>query len=169
MARNREQHTADMPINQPSSIDLSFDKPVEHGENIPNIAHDNNLFDAHAAELAFMEEPVTIQINENSSADFPETHVPSYVQGKGAEVLQNGRWMEIGWLPIGPVLTTKRKYVEVLARSKSILVNTRHDDANVERPRNWVDRRVKACYPMSIINDDNPRGHEWIARVMMSN
>lgn len=164
----REQHTADMPMAQPSPIDLSFDKPLVHGEDIPNIAHDNKLFDAHAQEIAFMEEPVTIQINENSSADFPETHVPAYVNGKGAEVLSAGKWLEIGWLPIGPVLTVKRKYVEVLARSKAIIINTKHDDTNVERPRNWVDRRVKASYPMSIIKDDNPRGHEWLSRVLMS-
>jgi hypothetical protein len=82
-------------------------------------------------------------------------------------VLNNGQWLEIEWLPIGVPLTTKRKYVEVLARSKPDAITTVHDDANVERPRNTVRRRTSAQYPLSVIQDPNPRGHEWLSRIMM--
>lgn len=168
MAR-KELHTGDMPIAQQGNVDLSLDSQIIHGEDLPNVAHDGELFHSHAAQLAFMEEPVTIQIAENSSAaDFPETHVPVCVNGRGAEVLNGGKWIEVSWLPIAQIITTKRKYVEVLARSKSMIVNTKHDDANVERPRNWVERRNKSQYPLSIIEDKNPRGHEWLSRILMS-
>lgn len=167
MAR-KETSTADMAIPQKNDIDISLDSPIIHGEQMPNIAHEQELAKSHQAALAFMEEPVTILIEENSSADFPETHVPVSVNGKNAEVLQNGQWMEIGWLPIGVPLVTKRKYVEVLARSRTDAIRTQHDDATVERPRNTIRRTTRAQYPLSIIEDRNPRGHEWLSRIVAS-
>lgn len=157
----KEVNTGDMQIGQKSDIDISLDAQIVHGESIPNVSDEKFL-----ADLAFMEEPVTIRIEENSRSDFPETHVPVQVQGKEAEVLQNGRWLTIGWLPIGVELTTKRKYVEVLARAKSDAVKTSHDDATVERPQNKITRRSSANYPMSIIQDNSPRGHEWLSNIM---
>lgn len=166
MAR-REIHTGDMQIGQKNDLDLSLDSDIIHGEGLPNIAHEAELMASHHAALAFMEEPVMIRIEENTRSDFPETHVPVQVNGEGAEVLQNGKWLKIGWLPIGVPLTTKRKFVEVLARSKSDSVRTVHDDATVDRPRNLTQRRSSAQYPMSILQDNNPRGHEWLSRIMM--
>jgi len=162
----KEVHTGDMQIAQKPDIDLGLESQIIHGEELPTM-EDLRAKQKHADELAFMEEPVTIRIEENSKSDFPETHVPVQVQGKSAEVLNNGKWMEIGWLPIGVPLTTKRKYVEVLARAKPENIRTQHDDANVERPRNLVTRRASAAYPLSIIRDDNPRGHEWLSAIMM--
>jgi hypothetical protein len=159
----RETHTGDMQIGQKDDIDLSLDSLVIHGESLKNLADDKELL----ADLAFMEEPMTIRIEENTRSDFPETHVPVMVNGRGAEVFQNGQWLPIGWLPIGIPLTTKRKYVEVLARAKPDAIQTVHDDANVERPRNTVRRRTSAAYPLSIIQDNNQRGHEWLSRIMM--
>jgi hypothetical protein len=162
----REVNTGDMPVGQKADIDL--DSPIIHGEALGNISGDTELSKGYLADLAFMEEPVTILIQDNSgNSQCPETHVPVAVNGKDAEVLQNGRWMAIGWLPIGVELTTKRKYVEVLARSKSDAVNTNHDDATVERPRNMINRRTSQNYPLSVLHDGNPRGREWLSRIMM--
>lgn len=167
MARQREIHTGELPVGQAPDIDISLDSPIIHGEEMPNISHEQELQASHTAALAFMEEPVMIRISESTNSDFPETHVPVQVNGKDAEVLQNGKWLSIGWLPIGTPLTTKRKYVEVLARSTSDVVTTVHDGADVEKPRNTVKRRTKAQYPLSILQDNNPRGHEWLSRIMM--
>ena len=79
------------------------------------------------------------------------------VQGKGAEIFENGKWLEIGWLPIGREIITKRKYVEVLARSKSDAVKTVHDDATVANPRNTLQRRTSANYPLSILQTPTPK------------
>lgn len=164
----KELHTDDMEIAQKPDIDLGFESQIIHGEELPTLDDmKSHAKQAHLDALAFMEEPVTIRIEENSKSDFPETHVPVAVNGVEAEVFQNGRWVRIGWLPINVPLTTKRKYVEVLARSKPDNVRTQHDDATVERPRNTVTRRTSSAYPLSIIKDDNPKGHEWLSRIMM--
>ncbi len=160
----KEIHTGDMPITYKNDIDL--DGPVTHGESFVHVA-DKLPNQDYLDELQFMEEPVTVRIEENSRSDFPETHVPVMVNGKEAEIFQNGQWLPIGWLPIGVPLTTKRKYVEVLARSRSESVKTVHDDATVERPRNTVTRRNSSNYPLSVMEDKNPRGHQWLANIML--
>lgn len=164
--KGREVNTAEFAVGQKNDIDL--DSQIIHGEAIPNVAGDNEVNAQYMAELAFMEEPVTIKIEENSRSDFPETHVPVQVQGRGAEVLVNGQWVEMTWVPVNVILTMKRKFVEVLARSKSDSIRTNHDDATVERPRNTINRRTTANYPLSILSDDNPRGREWLQRIMMA-
>jgi hypothetical protein len=163
----RETHTEDLPIRQYGDVDLGLDAQLVRGESIP-FEGDPEAAKAYYAELAFMEEPLTIRIEENSgNAEYPETHVPVSVQGKMAEVFYNGKWVEIGWLPIGQTLITKRKYVEVLARSVSVTLRTIHDDATVERPRNTERRNNKVNYPMSILQDDNPRGRQWLQNIRM--
>jgi hypothetical protein len=160
----KEVNTGDMPIAQKGAVDLDN---IQRGESLIEVAPDITKDDEYQAALAFMEEPVTIRIENNSNADFPETHVPCAVNGKGAEVFQNGQWIQMTWLPIGYPLIVKRKYVEVLARSKSDSIRTHHDDATVERPRNTLHRHSRSNYPLSIIEDKNPKGHEWLSRVLM--
>lgn len=162
----REINSEDIPLTQKSDIDL--DSVIVHGESLPNVGGDPKVNASYMAQLAFNEEPVTIIIEENTRSDFPETFVPVAVQGKGAEVFTNGAWVEVGWLPIGVEITTKRKYVEVLIRSKSDSVKTEHDDATVERPRNRVTRRSSANYPVTILQDNNPLGRKWLTDIRMS-
>lgn len=161
----REANTGEMPIAQKDDINLDAD--IQRGESLVMVAAESELNEVHQAALAFMEEPLTIRIEENSRSDFPETHVPVAVNGRGAEVFMNGQWVPMTWLPIGQPIITKRKYVEVLARSKQDAIRTVHDDANVERPRNSISRSSKVSYPLSIIRDDNPKGHEWLSRIIM--
>ena len=161
----REIHTGDMPITQKADVDL--DEPIVHGEGLVNVSGDLNGKDSYLAALAFMEEPVTIRVEENSRSDFPETHVPVSVNGRGAEVFMNGQWVAMTWIPIGQPLVTKRKYVELLARAKSDNVRTKHEDANVEKPQNRVERRSSSNYPLSVLEDRNPRGAEWLSRILM--
>lgn len=161
----REVHTADMPIAQKPDIDLNDD--IQHGESLVQVAADITANEDYMKALHFMEEPVTVRIEENSRSDFPETHVPCAVNGKGAEVWMNNQWIAMTWLPVNAMMTIKRKYVEVLARAKSDSIRTKHDDATVERPQNRVERRSSSNYPLSIIEDKNPRGHEWLSRIMI--
>jgi hypothetical protein len=161
--RKREVHTGDMQLAQKGDVDLSLDSTIIHGEGLPNLTNDAEL----VQDLAFMEEPVTLRISASSgNKGIPETHVYVAVQGRGAEVMLNGKWCEITWLPIDVNLTTKRKYVEVLARANPESITTIHDDATVERPRNLYQRRPSAAYPMSIIQDTS-RGAEWLSRIVM--
>lgn len=163
----QEINTADLPIEQKKDIDL--DSPIIHGEALANVAGDVDHAKDYLATLQFNEDPVTIIINENGrQTDYPETHVPVQVQGKGAEVLINGRWVSICWLPIGQELTTKRKYLEALLRSKSESINTQHEDATVERPRNILRRANTSNYPVQVLEDRNPLGREWLSGLMRS-
>lgn len=162
----RAYSTEEMPLAQKNDIDL--DAPIVHGETLANVGGSVDFAADYLSQLAFNEEPVTIIIEENQRSDFPETHVPASVRGKGAEMFTNGQWIEVGWLPIGRELITKRKYVEVLVRSKSDSIKTEHDDATVERPRNAISRRTSANYPVTVLEDRNPLGREWISRIRMS-
>ena len=125
---------------------------------------------AYNAELAFMEEPVTIYIQQERSDNPPATY-SCWVNGKGAEHLRdvNGvkKWMICGWLPVGVEVTTRRKYVEVLARSRRGSVKT--DTQNPENQPNGgrITRRMSSEISFSIIEDKNPRGREWFSRIMM--
>ena len=160
----KEVHTGDMPIDQKHDVDLGLESPIIHGDDIAAIEVRKNQ--KYLGDLSFMEEPMTIRIEENTHSDLPETHVPCQVNGKSAEVLINGKWTEIGWLPIGVVMITKRKYVEVLARSRSDNIKTVHDEATVERPRNTQKTRTSSNYPLAIIEDKNPRGSEWLSAII---
>lgn len=162
----RAVHSEDFPIGQKEDLDIGLDSQIIHGEALANPANDAKS--QFMQQLAFNEEPITILIEENTRSDFPETMVPVSVNGEGAEILLDGKWVRSGWLPIGRELTTKRKYVEVLARSKSDSIRTVHDDATVERPRNTIQRRTSANYPISILRDDNPKGRDWLATIRMS-
>lgn len=165
----RELNTAEINVDQLPDVDLSLDKVIIHGDVIPQMSERDIAQDNYMNELRFNEEPVTIMINENSRSDFPETHVPVQVNGRGAEVLVGDTWVESVWLPIGREITTKRKYVEILVRSKSTAIQTKHEDATVERPNNTVMRRVTQNYPVQVLHDANPRGRQWITDITRTN
>jgi len=156
-------NSEDFPLGQKDDIDL--DGEIKHGESIEQVSFDVNRQKEYMAKLAFNEEAITIIIEENSRSENPETHVPVSVNGKDAEVFTNGHWVSIGWLPVNQALTTKRKYVEVLLRAKSDSIKTMHDDATIERPRNMVRRSTSSNYPVTILEDKNPLGREWVAAI----
>ena len=118
------------------------------------------------AELAFMEEPVTIHIQQPPT-DNPPTTVQCWVNGKGAEHFRNGKWMICGWLPIGMPVTTRRKYVEVLARCRRDHVRTSTDNMDAQPDGGRISRKSSSEIVFSIIEDRNPRGRDWFSRIMM--
>ncbi len=119
-------------------------------------------------ELAFQEEPVKIILNPSAEKNAP-TAFPVWVNGKGAEVFQNGQWMEIGYLPVGLPIIIKRKYLEVIMRSKLDAVTTQHEDATVERPHNRINRSTSAVHSFSILEDKNPKGSAWAMEMLRRN
>ena len=114
---------------------------------------------------AFLEEPVTIYIEPNGEED-QTTFAYAACNGKDAEVFdaQNNRWVAIGYLPVGKEITTKRKYVEILARSKPQKVKTRIDDPRGD-PRNIISRFTHSRFPFSVIEDRNPQGRAWLSKI----
>jgi hypothetical protein len=156
-----EIHTDDLRMAQAPAAD--FDN---RSETIVPV--DKPLEDDYAAALAFMEEPLTIRIEPSSEENSP-IFVDCWVNGKGGEVLDpvTGKWLEINGLPVGGPIITKRKYVEVLARSRSDrVVATEVDNRPAPNKDGWkVARNSVRKTQFSVIHDPNPKGHEWLTRL----
>jgi hypothetical protein len=159
----RELHTSELPIGQSPAIDLPDNGPIDHEQVIVPV--DTPLVDSYLVGLKFAEEPVTIRISMSSEKYAPKV-VDCWCNGIGAEVMMNGRWQQLGWIPVGREVTVKRKYVEILARSKIDNITTDTDDPGVENPQNRIERSTSAKVPFSVLKDDNPMGHAWLTRLM---
>jgi hypothetical protein len=113
---------------------------------------DGPRFKDREAELAFMEEPVTIMIHETTE--------------KNAErlilVAVNGRNC---YIPRGKPSIVKRKYVERLAHAREDNVS---QDVQAVTPEevNRLTIRQGHKYPFSVIHDPNPKGADWLRKVM---
>lgn len=152
-------NTSDVKIEQKAPLVDGQDRGGEIVEA------DRSLLDGDYAErLAFMEEPVTIEIVP-SGGDNPPTHYPVWVNGRGGEVLLGGQWVTMVYLPVGQPLTLKRKYVGVLAAAKADAVKTDVLDRHAENPRNIVHRTTSAACNFTILRDANPRGPAWLAEL----
>jgi len=158
----REQYTGDIPIPQKPAIETRADLDDEVIVAAPNLNKD------YEAALAEAEEPVTIRI-ERSGEKFAPKSVECWVNGKGAEAFFNGRWNEITWVPVGMQVTLKRKYVEVLARSRVDTIETNVVERDGEDPRNFIDRSTSSRAPFSVIEDRSPRGAEWLRNLLQTN
>lgn len=159
-------HSDTVKIEQKPVIILKDgEKPVHDGEIV---LVDKPLNKEYLDELKFQDEPVKIILNPTADENAP-TSYPVWVNGKGAEVFQRDRWEEITYLPIGQPIITKRKYLEVIIRSKIDRVTTTHEDATVERPINRVRRATLAVHSFSILEDKNPKGAAWATEMIRRN
>lgn len=161
MAR-QEIHSDTMPIEQmPPITDTSaYDGDVVLTER----THEQDYLD----ELAFNEEPVTIRI-EPSSDKNASMAFPVWCNGKPAEVFQNNNWTEIGYLPVGRVLTIRRKVLEIIIRAKIDTIHTKVQEMDSERPNNTVQRFTSPVHSFSILSDANPRGPAWVQELRRRN
>ena len=137
------------------------------GESIEPIVTEA-LIDGYTEALKFNEEPITIRIEQSNigGMETAPTHVSCSVNGRPAEIWDGQRWLLVGWLPVGEVITTKRKYAEVLILSKHMTVDTTVLTNPGKDPENIMRRPVSSRFPVSIIQDKNPKGMEWVTRLM---
>lgn len=157
-----ETSTADIAIEQKPAIESR-----DEMSTVVSAPEDAGKAD-YAAQLAFNEEPITIRI-ERSAEKFAPLVVDCWCNGKGAEVLIQGRWVETAYLPVGMPVTTKRKYVEILARSKIDSVQTKVEDRDSEKPRNVIERFTSSKSPFSVLEDKNPKGAAWLNSLVRFN
>jgi hypothetical protein len=144
------------PVLDPST----YDGDVVIGERIANAEY--------LDDLAMMEDPVTIRL-EPSADKNAASAFPVWVNGKPSEVFQNGRWHELGWLPVGQVLTIKRKVLEVIIRAKTDTVHTQILESDSERPNNVIQRYTSPTTSFSILEDSNPKGAAWATAIRRRN
>ena len=163
--RRRTMDVSNDQIAQPPSIDLGLEQEPNRGDDI-QVLEAKHLEREYADRLAMDNDPITILI-QPSSTENPELTVPVWVQGEGAEVFVNGKWMKLGFLPIGGEVITKRKYVEVLARSRTDRVTSQEETAHPDVGRDGfkVQRRSQRKNMFSVLEDKNPKGREWLNRI----
>lgn len=155
-----EVSNAEFPLGQKPPINLD-DGP--QNQIIQSL--ESPLTDDYAQNLAFAEEPIEILIHPGREQNAPIVY-DVWVNGKGAEVFVAGKWHVFNCLPVGKNVITKRKYVEVLARSKVDTIATDVDDATKENPGNRINRVTSSTAIFSVIGDNNPRGREWLRTLM---
>ena len=160
----KELHTSDLKVGQRPAIDMGDGFEDREAEVIQPVYAD--IGKKYMEDSAFAEEPVTIQISASSEKNPPKV-VDCWVNGKGAEVFMNGKWHILSYLPIGQQITTRRKYVEVLARSKPDSVQTNVVERDGEDPENQLTRSTSSKYPFSVIEDRNPAGAAWLRQILM--
>lgn len=148
----KEVHTGDMPTRQPVPIVVAPEGPVVREAETIELA-DTPMAKSDLDELAFMEERVTIRV-EPLAEEFAPTVLDFYVNGRAE------------WVPVGQEWTLPRKYVEVIARAQPFKVRTQTGNVNDEKPENRIVRSQRAQYPFSVLHDPNPRGREWLTRIM---
>lgn len=148
-------HTADMQVGQqgagklvmPGLDEVLVREPVEIEPVATSLT--NGDFDT----MMFMEELVKIRIEPLTEKN-PRKIIDLYVNGVAE------------WVPVGRPWIMRRKYVEVLARSKPMSVQTKHEQPEESLdPQNEVIRSTSAQFPFSVLQD-TPRGIEWLNTIM---
>ena len=163
-----ELHTDDIKIDQHADLvgDIALKDRVS-----PIVQSEGPLNNDYMDELAFNEEPVTIRL-EPSADKNAATWYPIWVNGKGCEVLIQDKWVEFKYIPVSVPLVIKRKYVEVLLRSKIDTVTTEvvqlHTDAANDK-ENRIKRFTTATVSFSILQDRNPMGAAWLNEIRRRN
>lgn len=146
----REVHTGDMKTRDVPAVDMDADRETDEIILVDGkVSFDND----YVAELAFMEERLTIVMGRTSEK-FAPAILDFYVNGKPF------------WVPVGRKVTIPRKYVEVIARAQPYDVRTNVVQEK-EREQNLVERHTINKYPFSVIDDPSgAKGIDWLTRIM---
>ena len=154
-------HSANQRTEQPDALigDLADREPEI-------VTADSGLIDKdYADELAFMAEWVTIRLEPSGAENAPDTFAVR-LNGRGAEILVNGQPVIWTHLPVGPEITVRRSVVEIIARSKTMRVQTDHTGDPHRQLENKTNRQVSQTQPFSIVHDPSPRGRAWVAEMI---
>lgn len=104
-------------------------------------------------ELAFNEELVTVRVSETTD---PKEGICISTWNDGRHQL----------FIRGEDVTVKRKFLEVLARSKPVTyANVEYVDAEGNRAVKYP-KRTANRFPFAVIRDDNPRGGAWLRKIL---
>lgn len=103
-------------------------------------------------EEAFANEMLTIRVATSSLDSAP---VPSSVNGISQYFLR------------GKKQKVRRKYVEALARARTYSYEQELGDQRDPSSLRMVER-MNLSYPFEIIEDPNPKGREWLERILAS-
>lgn len=155
------------PAEARSDGDVEMDSLSERPAEI--VIADPSVADAdYQAELAFMDEPVLIRL-EPSTEKNASNLFPVWVNGRGADLFINGKWVPVAWLPVGQEITVKRCVLEIIVRAKVDTIETDIIENPGQDPENRVKRFTSPVHSFSVIEDKNPRGAAWLREVRRRN
>lgn len=166
--RKSELDSRDL-MGKPAQKTIALPGVGEGHAEISNVVKvDKEMNDERLKEEAFLNEPVTILINRSTEKNFaPKCTDLIAINGVWAEMLTPRGWVQMGFLPRGKPITTKRKYVEVLARARFDSFNTEVIQPVNEDPITNVTSIANYTLPFQMIRDDNqPKGGEWLAKLL---
>lgn len=150
-ARNREFDTRGEKIGQSAALEISLDGDADVSRPALEVIDGPSAGDK-AARLAFLEEPVTIVVNESTD---PNAEDPISVSVNGRQV----------FIKRGEPVIVKRKYVERLARAKR--QSFTQDLQNTDPQRyNKLFMHTALLYPFSVVEDRNPNGLAWLRKIL---
>jgi hypothetical protein len=158
--QKKEAHNSDVAVEQ---YDPIADPKDYDGDII--LADKDLIAKDYADELSFMNEPIEIRLQPSTDRNAAMSF-PVWVNGKPAEVMTNGRWRELGWLPVATNLTVRRSVLEIILRAKVDTVNTQIFGADTERPENKTPRFTTPVHSVSVLSDPNPKGPAWMTEVI---
>lgn len=169
MSGPQGQSTGDFKVPQFDGGSIDIGQRLEEGRE-PIAIVDKMPSTEFADELKFNEDPVTVVLTPSQDKNSPK-QIYCAVNGKGAEVWdeRTKRWLEFKYVPVGRVLTVKRKYLEVLARSRADSFSTREVTPTPMANQDGfaLDADTVPVAPMTIRHDPaGAKGQEWFARVM---
>lgn len=153
---NSKTDTTNMDVGQKTHIDMPAEGVIDRSamreegiEVVPAMAIDD-----YASDLAFMEEPVEVEVHESNDPN-AEPIVDLYCNGIPQRIVR------------GQPITVKRKYVQILAsaRQVSMSAETRVQGEDVI---NRVSKRSALRYPFSVTRDDNRKGRDWLRTVLQA-
>lgn len=148
----RELHSEDLPMR---TLDAIEDLDKREPEVI--VAVDPVSAGGYIEDLAFMEEPVIVILHRGR-----EKHAPEY-EMFGV----NG---QVKWVKVETPTRLERKFLEVMARSQPMDVRTDSgEDAGDAITFNRTHRSLSANFSFSVIEDKNPKGAAWLAKVRREN
>ena len=163
--RSSDFDSRSIKINQPAP---TIQPPItEQMSATPEILIIDQIKKVQADKLSFGEDPIKILIHRSGEKFSPMTTDLVAVNGIKAEMLFKNGWVQIGYLPRGQAFVTKRKYVEQIAHSTQLTVDTRVIERPGEDPINILDKVRTPVFAFSILEDKSPRAQEWIESLQM--
>lgn len=153
---NSKIDTTELDVGQKTHIDIPgegvLDRSALHEEGVHVVPA--AAIDGYASELAFMEEPVEIEVHESNDPN-AETVVDLYCNGIPQRIIR------------GQPITVKRKYVQILAGARQVSMST-ETRVHGEEVINRVSKRSALRYPFSVTRDDNRRGRDWLRQQLQA-
>lgn len=149
---SKEVNAAEQELNPDESLIIPATGPVIRDDN-SIVAAEGPIGDDYAKELAFLEEKVEVMVHESTD---PNAENPVQVACNGINQ----------FFVRGQTQVVKRKFVEILARSKTTSIATRDARDLSGDLTTRIEKATALRYPFSVIRDENPKGAVWLKSVL---